>query len=92
MKKEDLEALLVWIKRRELGWRKRAGKESEMTGVMRFIGRAEAYEDVWRQILFPGKSVEDGTLSPAEYNAAVAEWTRKAEEGGGTDEERDVDL
>lgn len=80
MKKEDLERLLTWIKCREIGWRKRAGKESEMPAVMRCMGKAEAYEDVWRQILFPGKSVEDGTLSAGEYNEADAEWRRKAQD------------
>ena len=83
MQEQDFEVwrseLLIWIKRRELGWRKRALSEYPQEAIVRCLSKASAYEDVWRQILFPGKSVQDGTLTAAEYDAAVEEWTRKAE-------------
>lgn len=72
---KDREALLIWLKRREIGWMKRATKDADADA----YGRAEAYEDAWRQILFPGKSVQDGTLDSEEYSAAVAEWEAKAD-------------
>lgn len=72
---KEREALLIWLKRREIGWKKRAAKKVYWGA----YGRAAAYEDVWRQILFPGKSVQDGTLSKEDYSAAVAEWEAKAD-------------
>lgn len=78
---KEREALLIWIKRRETGWKERAMNEADQGEVKAYYtncARAEAYKDVWRQILFPGKSVEDGTLSQEEYSKAVAEWQRKA--------------
>lgn len=89
--KRDQEFLL-WIKIRELRWNERASKERDAAReagaadgpALRLEaacsqGMARAYSDTWRQMLFPGCSVEDETLSQEVYEKARQEWKEKAE-------------
>lgn len=83
---------LLWVKIREVQWNQRASKErdaAEAAGAAAGApacleaafsqGMSEAYRDTWRQVLFQGCSLSDGTLSAEVYEKAEKEWKEKAE-------------
>ena len=84
---------LIWIKTREVRCSTRGAKEIKMAAkadgrrvvlhifeAIHRSGMVDAYQDVCREILFPGRSVQEGTLDPDVAASADKEWTEKAEE------------
>lgn len=75
--------LLLWLKSREIGAHSRA-HDADMIldeeDKAHYLGRFAAYRDAWRQILWPGKAVEDETLDEEEFQREDAFWRKKAEE------------
>lgn len=71
--------LVLWIKTRELRWKEKAAL-SEITQRSVYEGMAIAYHNIWQHILFPGQSVQDGTLSSEALARAEMQWTEKVQE------------
>ena len=75
-------ALLIWLKSRELGAHGRAEAAKEIEDEedkAHYLGRWAAYRDAWRQVLWPGRAVEDGTLEEAEFKAQEEYWSLLAQ-------------
>ncbi len=79
--------LLLWIKVREVELRARLKRRPRpgspgpdyVLPYDVYSGMVQAYHNVWQQVLFPGLSVQDGTLDPDEAARADKEWIKKAE-------------
>lgn len=87
--RQEKRVLLIWIKWQEVWCRERGRNEVEYVASERAYAKAEAYKDVWRNILFAGKSLElnlsvlkilytQGALSKKEYDELVAELETKS--------------
>jgi hypothetical protein len=75
--------LLLWLKGRQMGSKRRAAAAEQIDDadeMAHHLGRAIAYEDAWRQIIWPGLAVQDGTLDEEEFNRVDLIWRKKAEE------------
>ena len=83
---DEMRALALWCKRKELEKLGHAHEENEIQYAF-FEAQGEAFSQVWERIVFDGKSVPDGTVSPMEYNRQNEIWGQLA--AGDTDHEYD---
>lgn len=69
----------LWAKEHEIEAQlKKKGTSGERYSY--FDGKVQAFSQIWEMVVFDGRSVPDGTVSPQEYNGANKEWSRKVHE------------
>lgn len=66
--------LLLWVKAREVMWRAKLALSSRAAESAGYSSKAEAYHSLWQEMLFPGRSLGDGTLSHDTLIKAEREW------------------
>jgi len=74
---KELEMLAFWAKEKEIEALKKAKQFRGGEGYVYWDAKAQAFSQIWERIVFNGKSVPDGTITPEEYNKANDEWSKK---------------
>lgn len=76
---ETLKELALWAKKKEIYALERSQiLKADPQGYGTFQGKAQAYSEIWEKIVFDGRSVPDGSLSPMEYNKENEHWSEMA--------------
>jgi len=74
----DKEEIIIFCKKMEIKALETAkGWEDNPNAYHLWSGKAQAFSQVWEFLVFDGKSVPSGEISPQEYNKMNEYWSKR---------------
>lgn len=76
----ELEKIALFCKKKEIeACERRESFKADFSGYSYWDAKACAFSQVWEHVVFNGRSVSAGTVSPRAYNEANEEWSQRIE-------------